>query len=133
MRVSSIHSEALPVYNLCSLVLYILLCDPHVLEFVNQRQDSTTQPARIFPVCGCLNLWSHWRRSECLNFLLHSIFHSLEHRTPSCQHNIFEEVFPNIIVALDDAVVCVLMDTVNVFACQLRLEKKLWAPDSLFF
>ena len=47
-----------------------------------------------------------------MNFLLHASLHSLEHCAASGKHDVFEQVFPDVFLTLDDSMISVLMDTV---------------------
>ena len=100
--------------NDCLAVLLELFAgDPHWLELVDLRQDGTAQPARVFPVCGCVNLRTHRGRGEGLDLFLHALLHAVEHCAATCEDNVLKQILLDVVLALHDRFECVLVNTVD--------------------
>jgi len=57
----------------------------------------------------------------------------MEHSAPSCQDDILEQVFSDVVVALDNAVVSVFVDAIELFASNDWVEEKFRALYSFLF
>ena len=81
----------------------------------------------MLSIGGRVNVGKQVRGSQSLHFFLHTITHALEHRAATRKHNVLEQVSPDVFLALDDSLICVLMDSILTFlhllAPQTRVEK----------
>ena len=63
-----------------------------------------------------------------MNLFRHAKINKLEHSAATCKNNVSEQVLANVLVALHDRVVGVLVDTILSSVCDHAWSKKeLWA------
>lgn len=79
----------------------------------------------MLSVCRSLYFGSHRWGSQCLDFLLHALLHAFEHRWAASHHDVSEEFFLDVGVALHDWVEGVVVDTFSVSSVFFRLEQLL--------
>ena len=66
----------------------------------------------MLSIGGRVNIRRQVRWRQSLNFFLHALLHSLEHGAAAGEDDIFEQVPPDVLLALDDCLVSVLMDSI---------------------
>ena len=96
----------------CTFLVIFGLFDPHRLKTRHGGEDCATKPRTMLSVGWSIDIRLQVGRCQRLNFLLHASLHSLEHRAAARKHDASEQVLPDVLLALDDRVVRVLMDTV---------------------
>lgn len=115
-----------------TVIVILLPGYPHGLKLVNEREDGSTEPARMLAIRGRIDFGAHWGGGEGLNFLLHALLHTLEHGAATCEDDVFEEILLNVVIAFHNRFKCVLVDALNVLIELLgglvRLEQYLRAP-----
>jgi len=114
-----------------TVIVILLSGDPHGLKLINEREDGSSEPARMLAICGCIDLRTHWGGGKGLNFLLHALLHTLEHGAATSEDDVLEEILLNVVIALHNRFKCVLVDALNVFielfGGLIRLEEYLRA------
>jgi len=124
------------VHNSGTFCIVFFLRDPHVLEFLNSREDGSAQPAGVHAVSGTADFGSHVRGRQSRYLLSHAFLHALEHGAATSQHDVFEKVSLDVVLTLENGVEGVLGETVLRHVAGLAgdagVEKHLGAADQFF-
>lgn len=125
-------SEAFTMDNTCTAFLFIFwLLDKHRIKALHWWENGTSKPSAMLSIGRRVNTWLQVRGSQCLNFLLHAFFHSLEHCAASSEYDISEQILPDVTLTLDNCIVGVLVNTILVVLHLSKpvvwLEQNFWA------
>ena len=123
--------EALAVDDGRARLVVFLLADPHLLEGGQGGEDGATDPYGVFALWWGDDLDLHRARGQGSDLLLHTVGDTRVHGGASGQDGVGVQVFPDVDVALHDAVVGRLVDTGGFHPQEARLEQGLGASESL--
>merc|ERR1719154_755864 len=123
--------EALAVDDGWAALIVLLLGDPHLLEGGEGSKDRASDPDRVLPLwrSNDLDLNGGWGKSSDL--LLHTISNTRVHGGASGHHSVGIQVLTDVNIALHDGVVGGLVDATGFHSKEGRLEKSLWATETL--
>ena len=125
------HLEALAVDNGRAGLVVLLLADPHLLEGGQGGEDGAADPYGVLALWWCDDLDLHRARGQSCDLLLHAVGDTWVHGGATGQNGVGVQVFPDVDVALHDAVVRRLVDTGGFHTQEARLEQGLWATEAL--
>merc|ERR1719154_340884 len=123
--------EALAVDNGWAALIVLLLGDPHLLEGGEGSKDGSSNPDGVFPLWGSndLDLDGGWCKGG--DFLLHTVSNTGVHGGASGHDSVGIQILTDVNIALHDGVVGGLMDATGFHSKEGRLEKSLWAAETL--
>lgn len=64
-------------------------------------------------------------------FLAHAVFHAEEHSAAAGEYYVFEEVFFDVSVALENCIICPSLDGLDLLANEVGLEEHIGGADEL--
>eukprot|EP00961_Rhodomonas_salina_P294716 3934809-Rhodomonas_salina.1 len=112
-------------------LVVVSLGDPHLLKGVEGGQDGAADPDRVLALGGRDDLDLDVGGRKGRDLLAQPVGHAGEHRRTSRQHDVLEQVPPDIAIALHDRVVRRLVDAASLHPQQFGIEQRLWASESL--
>ena len=130
-RLLTRHSEALAVNNVGTILVVLLLCDPHGLEGGEGCEDGATEPHGVEALGWSQNFDATVAGREHVNLLPETLAHRLEQRAATTEDDVCEQILSYIVVTLHDRVEAVLVDTLEVVARQAWCEEDLGASEAL--
>merc|ERR1740131_176885 len=127
----SVYLEALAVDNGWAALIILLLGDPHLLEGGEGSKDGSSDPDRVLSLwwSNDLDLNGGWSKSS--DFLLHTVSNTRVHGGASGHDSVGVQVLTDVNIALHDGVVGGLVDAAGFHSKEGRLEKSLWAAETL--
>merc|ERR1719189_144090 len=123
-------SEAHAVNNLRPRFIILVLGDPHLLEGGERGQDGSSNPHRVLSFRRSHHLDLNTGRCQSSHLFVQSLVQVREHSTSPREHRVPVQVTTDIHIALHDARVCQLVDTLRLAAQHVWLEQDLSAAEA---
>merc|ERR1712125_61119 len=122
--------EALAVYDTWSRFVILFLTDPHTLECRQRSQDRSANPHGVLSLWWSHNLHLDRCRSQCSDFLCHTLVDSREHGSTSRQNNIRVQIFTDINITFHNGLESRVSNTIHFQSGEVRLEQYLRTSES---
>ena len=96
-----------------ALFIIFRLLYKHRVKAGHRGKNSTTKPCTVLSIGWRVNFGEQvgWRQG--LNFLLHAVSHALKHGAATSEHDVAEQVSPDVFFTLDNRLVRVLVDSIR--------------------
>jgi len=120
------------VDNGCTILLIVLLRDPHSGEGGEMGEDSTTDPDRVFSLTWGVDLDLHLSWGEVDHLLLESLWDTWVHSGTTGHDHVLVEVFSDINIALHDGLEGEVVDWWDFATDRTEwVKESLWASELL--
>ena len=123
--------EAFSVDDRWAGFVIFLFADPHLLEGGEGSEDGATDPYRVFTLWWSNDLDLHGGRRQGGDLLLHAVSNTRVHGGTSREYGVSVQIFPDVHIALHDAVVGGLVDSAGLHSQEGWLHQSLGATETL--